>query len=134
MTIGEDITAGRLCVPDKSPGLLLGIALPIGGDFAAGRLRLPAIPPGSICALAPLSLSRVRVAFNQPIGNLDTSQVTSMDSHFLRERCVQPANDALPVCSLSWVRVAFNQPIGNLDTAQVTSMGSHGLSGGAFNQ
>ena len=42
--------------------------------------------------------------FNQPIGNWDTSKVTTMNSMFRRA-------------------VNFNQPIGNWDTSKVTNMG-----------
>ena len=44
-------------------------------------------------------------AFNQPIGNWNTSKVTNMVNMFISAR-------------------GFNQPIGNWDVSSVTNMGS----------
>ena len=54
-------------------------------------------------------------AFNQPIGNWDTSNVTNMSCMF---------NEA----------TAFNQPIGNWDTSKVTDMASMFEEAKVFNQ
>ena len=53
--------------------------------------------------------------FNQPIGNWDTSNVTTMSAMFL-------------------LATAFNQDIGNWETQNVTTMASMFLDAGAFNQ
>ncbi len=55
------------------------------------------------------------IAFNQPIGNWNTTAVTNMGSMF-------------------WGASAFNQPIGNWNISAVTNMGAMFSFASAFNQ
>ena len=71
---------------------------------------------------------RYNGAFNQPIGNWDTSQVTNMGGllHF-NNAFKQPIGDCDTSSVTSMDRMfryngSFNQPIGNWDTSQVLAV------------
>jgi surface protein len=78
--------------------------------------------------------------FNQPIGNWDTSEVTSMSWMFFGASAFnQPIGnwDTSEVTDMSWMFAfapAFNQPIGNWNIGKVTSMSSKFFGASAFNQ
>ena len=77
-------------------------------------------------------------AFNQNIGNWDTSKVTSLDECFI-SRSVRPTDRdlgyvAVRTCTNVSYAYTFNQPIGNWNTSSVTSMQEMFYEDYAFNQ
>lgn len=79
-------------------------------------------------------------AFNQPIGNWDTSNVTYMASMFSGASTFnQPIGNwnTSNVTNMSWMfknATSFNQPLGNWDTSSVTNMASMFSGASTFNQ
>ena len=65
------------------------------------------------------SMAHFNSAFNQPVGDCDTSSVTNMDRMF---------------CNMFRYSNAFNQPIDDWDTSQVTNMSNMLHFNNAFNQ